>query len=459
MSLRGLIVLALLLAAALAAVFWRDRSPSPSKGEADGLGTLLGGDLDAVSAVEIGGGAPVCRIERLGEKGWRIVKPLSAEADPRQVEAFLRGLADARLLRVVQEKGRNLGGFGLEGSATVVRIERGKQGAARLVRLGRHSPVAPERYVSLGDGRVLLADLGGVSVERAPESFRERRLIPVEADAIRRIVIARPSGRLALAREGSSWSLAEPVRDLADFAAADGLARSVSTLSLARFLPAASSKTGAASVEGVEVAISIETGHGSLGAEIARADSRGERRARREGGVWSGVVADSDVSEMLRAPAEFREHRPLLFSSPDLRGVRIEGSGIRLGASRAREGTAWSVRGNSGPPLQADGTRIDEMVDGLRWIRAARVEDAPSHPFAPALTIELEGEGRPLGRLELDRVPPVAAANSEETLRARSTTRPGCLFEIPIAQLAALPRRPADLAAPAADRGNGERKP
>jgi hypothetical protein len=103
------------------------------------------------------------------------------------------------------------------------------------------------------------------------------------------------------------------------------------------------------------------------------------------------------------------------------------------------------------------------MVDRIRWIRATRVEDAPPHPFAPALTIELYGEGALLGRLEFDRVPEVAAAGAPgtgpgETLRARSSTRPGCLFEIPVAQLAALPRRAADLTVPAGE-GSGGRKP
>jgi hypothetical protein len=463
-SVRGVLVLLLVLAAALAAVFWWDRPPSSSKdGKSADLGKILDGPLDAATAVEIGGGTPACRIERRGKNAWAMVKPLPAEADPRQVEGFLQALADARLVKLVQERARDLGEFGLGESATIVRVEGGKSGKPRVVRIGRHSPVGSERYVSLDDGRVLLADLGAVAPERAPDSFRERRVFPVDPETIRRIAVHRPSGRLVLARDGVSWRVIEPVRDLAEFAAADGLARSLSTISFARVPGEASATDAAPGKPDVEIAVAVETGGASLEEEFARADAHDQRPARRGGTAWDGAVAASDVSELVRDAGEFRERRPLLFSTPDVRGMRIEGSGIRLLARRSREGSAWSLREGNDPAGDVDGAKLDEVLDRIRWIRADRVLDAPEHPFVPALTIEIEGEGAPLGRLELDRVPPAAAESGPgaapgEPVRMRSSTRPGCVFEVPVFQLAGLPRRRADLALPGAGVGGG-RKP
>jgi hypothetical protein len=175
------------------------------------------------------------------------------------------------------------------------------------------------------------------------------------------------------------------------------------------------------------------------------------------GGKGVGIVAESDLSELVRPAEEFREHRPFLFSSDDVRAFRIEGSGIALHADREREGGGWSAREGGGPSLRAEGARIDEALDLIRWLRARRVTDAAGGDFVPALAIALDGERGPLGRLEIDRIPrsrPAAGASpgGEETLRLRSSARPGCVFEIPVTQLEGLPRAAADLAGPAAER-------
>lgn len=447
MSLRAVVVLAVFLAAAVAALFWLDRSPVPPPTAGVGLGTLLDAPHEDATVVEIGG----CRLEKRGDDGWSLVKPYEAEADSREVESFLAGLAEAKLVKAVGERGCDRSGFGLDEGATVVRVERARGKPERVIRLGRHSPVGPERYVELGDGRVFLADLGGVLAERPADSFREKRLIPAKPGEIRRIAVERPAGRLVLVREGNTWSLTEPVKDLADFAAADALARGVASLSFARFLTDEESKGGEAAARRVEIAVGLESVGSSAKAELSAPDDRRERLARRDGSGWTGRVADKDVSELIRPAEEFREHRPVLFSSPDLRGVRIEGSGIRLRAFRDREGSGWSVSDGEGPPMRADGAKIDEFVDRLRWIRARRVVDAPPSAFPEVLRVEFEGEGAVLGRLEVDRLPPAAPrkeaeAAPEETARARSTFRPGCVFDVPLSQLAGLPRRAADLA-------------
>jgi len=58
-SLRAVVVLAVFLAAAVAALYWLDRSPVPPPGATAGLGTLLDVTREDAAAVEVGG----CRLE------------------------------------------------------------------------------------------------------------------------------------------------------------------------------------------------------------------------------------------------------------------------------------------------------------------------------------------------------------------------------------------------------------
>src|SRR5262249_50233555 len=158
----------------------------------------------------------------------------------------------------------------------------------------------PERYVAIGDGRVLLADLAGAAPDRSPDSFRERRLFPLEPDAISRIAVQRSSGRLTIARRGGAWRLEEPLADLADFGSADGLARSVTTLAVASAGAAESPNDRPGARPSPEISLMVESKEGTLSASIGASNGKGERPAWKADGRAAGAVPDAGVAELLR---------------------------------------------------------------------------------------------------------------------------------------------------------------
>src|SRR6185436_3473212 len=240
-----------LLIAAVCLVVWVDRPKPEDAAKPAEQGALLSFDAADVRRIEIDRSSGTVALERVGENGWSLVAPRRVEADPARVDEMLRSLHDARAVAVVEEKGGDESRFGLATPELAVRLTLAREPAARTLRIGRKSPVGLERYAATGDGRILLADASLASaLERSPDELEEKRLLPVAAEDVRRILVKRPGGNLGLRKDGSEWSLTEPMRDTADASAADALARSLASLSVTkRLAPDEANRAGAPSIE------------------------------------------------------------------------------------------------------------------------------------------------------------------------------------------------------------------
>ena len=448
MSNRAVLLLALIAALAVGAVFWLDERPAERR-PGEGGERLFEGAPDRARGVEVKRGGARMRAERDDAWGWKLVAPERGEADAREVDAVLRAIADARVRRVVAAKGEPDAGFGLESPEATVGLEL-DGGASFRLKIGRASPVGTERYVSIGDGRVLLAEIQATPMlDRVPDRFRERRLFPVEGDAIRDIVIERRAERLELRRRDGEWSVVAPFRDLADSNTADSLARALAALEVDRLDDAASSGKPAGAPP--EFRLSIGAGSPPRTFRVAIAPESGGpgRHAEREGSSVAGVLPTADFSILERPAAEYRDPRPAPFAPSDLRAVRITHGGTTLSVEKT-EG-AWTVRGGSGAAEPADSARVDALVDRLRWMKARSIVPAPRAPLASSeWKVELVGTSGLLGTLEIGRIPGPGTheenADAAPLVPVRSSLRPGIVLEVPADQLRELPGQPKDLA-------------
>jgi hypothetical protein len=353
--------------------------------------------------------------------------------------------------RVVAGKGEPDAGFGLEPPDATLRVEI-DGGTSWNLKVGRMSPVGTERYVSIGDGRVLLAEIQATPLlDRVPDRFRERRLFPAEGDAIRDIVIERLEEKLELRRQDGKWSVVAPFRDRADETVADSLARSIAALEVDR-LDAAAAR-GKETDALPEFRISIEAGSPprTFRVTIGAESEGGGRRAEREGSSVAGVLPTSDLSTLRRPASEYRDPRPAPFAPSDLRGVRISHGGTTLSVEKAEAEGPWTVREGGGTATPADSARVDEMVDRFRWMKARSIVEggAPPPPF-PDFKVELLGTSGVLGTIEIGRIPSAgmeeARAEDVPLVPVRSSFRAGIVLEVPADQLREIPTQPSDLA-------------
>lgn len=442
MSLRGLLVLVVLLAAAVGALVWIDHRGKAKPVESEGAPLLPAFTEEGLSAIELACEGSSITLRHEAPHGWRMAQPFAADADPRRVHELIAAVQDARVRKVISAGTADLPGFGLQPAACTVRLAPASGGAGSTLRLGRSSPVGTERYAAGDDGRVVFADGSLYTVlSRGAETLRDKRLFPVEAEAITRIEIDQSTGRLALARTDGAWRVESPLVDAASASACASLARALTSLEVTR---AATSEAPShvRPERCIRIAIAAASTPETAIAYVAAAGIDGQRLSWRDGGALAGLLTEAAVRELSRDPMSFRDTRIATFSTPDVRRVSLDRGEAHLTLTRAGGSSAWA--GLAGPAsIPVDASRVDALLDRLRGLTSSGFTAAA--PGAATGTIVVTGEKGELARLTYGPLPPEAGSN-EELLWLTTPARPGVVFKLPAAHVGPIPARASDLA-------------
>jgi hypothetical protein len=449
-SLRGLLVLLGLLAAVVAALLWLGRKQEPTEAAPSDAPLVRAFAEDAVREIDLACAGADVTLRKGASAGWRITRPIEAEADPRRVHEVVAGLQQARVRKVIADKATDLAAFGLSPAACTVNVGFAAGTPALSLRLGRGSPVGTERYAAGEDGRVVFTDasLYG-AVSRGAEGFREKRLVPVESEAITRIALDRPDGRLVVASSGGIWHVESPIRDLASSGACGALARTVSSIELAGPPSVRPPVDDALSVRRIRLEVTAGGGGAPIRAFVAAAGIGGTRLGWREGGSAAGLVDESAAKELERPMESFRDPRIAPFFAPDVRRLTIERGATTLRIVRSKEPSSWS--GSQGPaPFPVDGVRVGDLLDRLSGLSGVGFETAGPATKATG-TIAVEGEHGELARFQFGPLAPIPGSDVE-SLWITTPARPGVVFRIHATSFGPIPAKAEDLApaAPAA---------
>lgn len=443
MSLRGLVALLVLLAVAIGLLLWLGRKPAEPKPGVSDAPLVPAFKEGAVREIDSTCGDNAVGLTRGPSKGWRLTKPVDAEADPRRVHDVVTAIQDARIRKVIVAQGAGGSAFGLDPPACTARLVLADGSPDLTVRLGRGSPVGSERYARTADGRVVFTDgsLYG-ALARAADSYRERRLFPVEADEITRIVLDRPDARIVLVSEGGGWRLDAPVRDVASESACSALARGVSQMQVTD-AGATPIPTNVRSDRRIRVEVTTRGGGLPAAAIVASAGIGGKRVAFREGATSAGVIEESAATELERAPDTYRDTHIASFSLPDVRAIAIERGGATLRLERKAEGSPWTGL-DGGTSFQVDPTRVEALLEKLRWLDAAGFTTSSQGNPATG-TIAVLGASGDLARVSWGPAAPTGDSKVE-SVWVTTPKRPGVVFRVPASGFGPIPARAADLA-------------
>jgi len=174
---------------------------------------------DAIDRVEIlrPAGEPVV-LERAGES-FRIVQPLDAASDPREVDLVLSNLATMTVVRsFAREDDMDMSEFGLETPTLEVRFTTHDGGEFGL-RFGKDTLTPSNRYAErVGSDEVLVvAAQVSNNLDKSAWDLRDKAIfhLPDDAEPVR-VSIVRGEETIELVNDGGVWKTATPPRARVD---------------------------------------------------------------------------------------------------------------------------------------------------------------------------------------------------------------------------------------------------
>jgi hypothetical protein len=208
---RSTVVAFVVLVVLIGLVYWLERDDAPS---AD-VDRVFDVSEDAIERVEIlsSEGEPVV-VERDGER-FRLVAPVAADTDPREVDLVLSNLATMTAVRsFAPEAGADMAEFGLDAPALEVRFVTG-DGTERAIRFGKDTLTASNQYAagSGSDDVLVVGNHFARNLGKSAWELRDKAIFHLVGDAEpERVIITRGDEIIELASEDGVWVSAGPPR-------------------------------------------------------------------------------------------------------------------------------------------------------------------------------------------------------------------------------------------------------
>ncbi len=364
---RTLLILAVVVAALAAFIFWVERDLPSSERRAELAKRVLPVEADAVDAVVIEHSGERLRLEReepagtddeaddLGPARWRLTEPLSAPADGAAVDRMVRDLVTLERQREVE--GADPAAVGLQVPRARVTLESG--GESHTLSVGSEVPAGSSVVVSVGEGGgdafYVVSDLFWADLEKEAGEWRARDLFRDGRDDVERIsvespAVGTPAGeRLLLGRRGDSFWLEVPDTDRADAEAVDELLGEIVNLRATTFVDEAEPDLAAMGLEAPEAVLEVVVDgrerpwRFELGDPVEGAEER--RYARVDGRIVH--VASGLLETLQREPDAWHSKALTGLEAYQVDRATVTGAGATLGL--VRENGDWQRDGETIP--------------------------------------------------------------------------------------------------------------
>ncbi len=153
---------------------------------------------------------------------WRIVEPIMARGDTREIGKVLHALEIGRITRVIQEKGTTPGQYGLQSPRVTVAVTTGD--ATETLALGDTGPLSSTLYAQRGsDETIVLTTLSVTDFRKKTLStFRLKDILLFNPANAERLHLQTPDHTIVLQRgamahgPASTWNFTTPIQAPAD---------------------------------------------------------------------------------------------------------------------------------------------------------------------------------------------------------------------------------------------------
>lgn len=425
MKFRNTIAVAVLFVALGAYLYFVERTKIHEEGEKK---TLVAVKADEVAGVKLDN--PESGTEIVLKKtaaGWRIEKPIDAEADGQTVDNLVRAVAGAELKRTLEGTTDSAASYGLDKPVAIVTLTLSSGKTLPAIRVGKTSPVGFSTYVQIeGSPQIKLVPSSFYyGMKKEVKDFRNKTIVDFQDDDVQKVDVAGGDAPLELVRDGAEWKIGKPEALKADATEVRTFLSSLKSLRAQDFFdnPPSLADYG---LDKPRRTIALTIGKDQtkkellIGAEKER-DKKKELYVKRGDGTTVFAVGSWVWASLDKGLSAFRDKTVLSFDPDQLSAIEVtrrDGESYRLVRKAASAPTPAATPGAAPKPVWlVDGAKSTKEpqtaqlvadLHGLKGfeIAAEKPTDLSAYGLAsPEVTFSLvDAKGNPVGRVLVAQV-------------------------------------------------------
>ncbi len=291
---------------------------------------------------------------------WQIEAPLEYPAEQRTVNNLVKAAADLELQRRLDAgETLELSSYGLEGDGTQARIQFGLKDGQELpaIIVGRTTPVGFSAFARLEDSDEVVVTplLFHSGVKKTLFDLRDKSLFDIDFDKALSLNLRGKDREVRFQRNGDTWNMVAPIRDLADSSGLRSLVSSINALRAMAFVdPGTDGYEPDLAELGLdkpvlEVTVELKGGErrGFAMSDVAEEQPSGHY-LRRLGDGQIAKVANSSVRIFTKDPNEMRDKSVFRCDFDTVKELRFRPSSSTAFVLREDSDGNWSID----PPQQ-----------------------------------------------------------------------------------------------------------
>src|SRR5262245_54719656 len=170
---------------------------------------FAGLDSSKIEEVKVTSAAGDATTVKKDAAGWQLVQPLTSKADEGEVGNLTSALANAEIIRVIDENPTNLNEYGLGNPRIEVDFKATGDKDYRKLLVGEKTATGSDLYAKRNDDKkvFLIGATQETSLNRTTFDLRDKGLLKFDREKVDGIDVSAGGKTIAIAKEGSDWKL------------------------------------------------------------------------------------------------------------------------------------------------------------------------------------------------------------------------------------------------------------
>jgi hypothetical protein len=329
---------------------------------------------------------------------WQVVQPLTAKADESEVSGITSALAGVDMTRVVDENPSNLTDYGLANPKVEIDFKASGDKDYRKLLIGEKTPTGSDLFAKRNDEKKVftIPAFQETTFSKGTFDLRDKVVLKFDRDKVDALDVAAGGKSLAIAKQGSDWTITRPVQTKADYGTVEGLVGKLQTLQMKAMAadqpsPADLKKFG---LDKPEATVNIGAGSARTTLTIGGKATDTTVYARDASKEAVVTVESSLLDDLKKSPDDYRRKDLFEFRAFNANHVEFKRGNDTVTFERVKgtgENAQDKWRRVSPNAADADRDKVDALLAKIANMRATTFVDAKKGA-TPALELYVKFE-------------------------------------------------------------------